>query len=68
MKNLTVEGLREVLAEMPPEADVVISGLCIGRITALQITYDEETNTVWFNQRKRALEFDYDIRNEVQHR
>lgn len=53
MKNLTVEDLREVLAEMPPDADVLISNLCMGRITEDQIAYDEESNIVWFNCKKR---------------
>jgi hypothetical protein len=55
MKNLTVEGLREVLAEMPPDAEVLISNLCMGRITEDQIVYDEESDIVWFNDKKRNL-------------
>lgn len=55
MKNLTVEGLREVLAEMPPDAEVLISNLCMGRITEDQIVYDEESDIVWFNDKKRSL-------------
>jgi hypothetical protein len=55
MKNLTVEGLREVLAEMPPDAEVLISNLCMGRITEDQIVYDEKSNIVWFNDKKRNL-------------
>lgn len=55
MKNLTVEELREVLAEMPPDAEVLISNLCIGRITEYQIVYDAESDIVWFVDKKRNL-------------
>ena len=57
MKTLTVEGLREALAEMPPEADVIISMLCVGRITATQIEYDDKLNQVWFKQKSKSKEF-----------
>ena len=55
MKNLTVEGLREVLAEMPPDAEVLISNLCMGRITEDQIVYDGESDIVWFIDKKRKI-------------
>lgn len=66
MKNLTVSELIDVLAKMPADAEVIISNLCVGRITALQITYDDELEQVWFKQRKRSLEVDYKF-NKVNH-
>lgn len=60
MENLTVEGLQKVLAEMPPKADVIISMLCVGRITTAQIEYDAELNQVWFKQKSKSKEFDFE--------
>ena len=60
MKNLTVSELIEVLAKMPADAEVLISNLCMGRIVASQIMYDDKMDQVWFNQRNRSLEPDYE--------
>ena len=59
MKNLTVSELIDVLAKMPADAEVLISNLCMGRIVASQIEYDDKMDQVWFKDRKRSLEPDY---------
>lgn len=59
MKNLTVSELIKVLAKMPADAEVLISNLCMGRIVASQIMYDDKMDQVWFKDRNRSLEPDY---------
>ena len=43
-KNLTVEELIKILKTMPEDAEIFVSNLCMGRIVADQIVYNNENN------------------------
>lgn len=50
-KGLTVEELRDALAEMPADSQVFVSQLCMGRISKEQIIYDEATHLTHIKQK-----------------
>lgn len=46
--KMTVEELIEILKKFPKDANIFVSGLCIGWIDKKNIEYEEDTNTISF--------------------